>query len=72
MIKIYKLTSGHRAIGDGKHHPVADYLYCVSLFGIIIHSVTLYDIHRDSVNLIFKNRKIINKAQNKSNKPHSL
>lgn len=56
-IKIYKLSSGHREF-YGILQPVADYLYCVYLFGILIHSVTLHDIHNDSVKTIFKNKTI--------------
>lgn len=57
-IKIYKLSSGHRKF-EKKYQPVADYIYCVYLFGVIIHSVTLHDIHRDSVKTIFGNKEIL-------------
>jgi len=58
MIKIYKLQSGHRRFA-GSLMPVADYLYVISLFGIIIHSVTLHDVDSDTAKLIFAGKKII-------------
>lgn len=58
-IKVFRLSSGHRKM-DNSLQPVCDYCYCVYLFGILIHSVTLHDIHRDSVKTIFKNKKIEN------------
>lgn len=57
-IKIFKLSTGYRKFHDS-FHPVADYLYCVYFLGIMIHSVTLHDIHRDSVKSIFGNKPIL-------------
>lgn len=57
-IKIFTLSGGHRRF-DNSFKPVADYCYCIYLFGILIHSVTLHDIDRDSLKTIFGNKQII-------------
>lgn len=57
-IKIYRLSSGRKWIGDTSVG-VSDYSYCVYFFGILIHSVTLHDINYDSVRTIFGNKPII-------------
>lgn len=57
-VKIYRLSSGHREFKNSLQ-PVSDYCFCIYLFGLLIHSVTLRDIHRDSVKTIFGSKKII-------------
>ena len=57
-IKIYRLSSGYRKF-DNNYQPVSDYCYCIYVFGILIHSVTLHDVHRDSVKTIFGNKPIL-------------
>lgn len=57
-IQIHKLSSGWRVIHN-KSVPVADYLYLIKIFGIIIHSVTLYDIDYDTRERLFKGKNII-------------
>jgi hypothetical protein len=59
-IKVFQQSSGYR-VTHNHHHPVSDYTYCVYFLGFLVHSVTLHDIHRDSVQLIFGNKPIIKK-----------
>lgn len=59
-VKVFQSSCGHRKIDDS-YQPVADYLYCVYFLGIMIHTVTIRDVHRDSVQQIFGNKPIIKK-----------
>lgn len=61
-IKIYRLSSGHRKFNNS-YQPVSDYCYCIYVFGILMHSVTLHDVHRDSVKTIFGNKTIIKNTE---------
>ncbi len=56
-IKVFKSASGYREF-DKSFTPIADYVYCVYLFGFIVHSVTLRDITNDSAKTIFAGIKI--------------
>ena len=57
-IKIYKQSSGHREYKNSSQ-PVSDYSYCIYLFGYLIHSVIIHDVHRDSVKTIFRSKSIL-------------
>lgn len=53
-IKVYKMSRGHRSIGMHST-PVRDYLYCVYFLGILIRTVTMHDVSRDTARVIFVN-----------------
>lgn len=57
-IKIYEIRGGRVQIGN-IDTPIFNYCYCVYLFGILIHSVTLVNIKRESLKVIFGNKQII-------------
>lgn len=60
MIKIKIYVSSRRINRKELHQPwIADYLYCVYFFNILIHTVNLTAIEVDIAEEIFKGKKII-------------
>jgi hypothetical protein len=53
-------SEGQKMVGNHSIH-IADYCYCVYLFGFLIHSVTILGIDYKAAELMFEGIKIIEK-----------
>lgn len=56
-IKVFQINVGRKTISN-KTFSIADYCYCVYLFGYIIHSVTISGIDFDTAKIMFNGIKI--------------
>lgn len=56
-IKVFQTNVGWKSISNTTFS-IADYCYCVYLFGYLIHSVTICGINLKTANMMFKGIKI--------------
>jgi hypothetical protein len=57
-IKVFRTTEGRKMVGNHSIG-IADYCYCVYLFGFLIHSVTILEIDYRCAESMFKDLEVI-------------